>query len=153
MAGRNPKFASCPGGWGERLCPRSVMPNHSVAVDRTPNLPVGRRTTYEHPTFHLGGGHFTNKLLPPPIGGVTERRCLSKGILSQQKIRRWALTEYIFRLRSRHHQLLFKFNLLRKDCKKLQIHAWELHAAFREQCLRTIVQQVTPRLPATMSQP
>jgi len=31
-------------------------------------------------------------------------------------------------------------------------HAWELHAALKE-CLRTIVQQVTPRLPATMSQP
>jgi len=42
------------------------------------------------------------------IRGVTERHCLSKGILSQQRYRHQALTEYIFRLRSRHHQLLFK---------------------------------------------
>jgi len=42
--------------------------------------------------------------------GVTERHCLSKGILSQQRIRHQALTEYryIFRLESRHHHLLFK---------------------------------------------
>jgi len=39
---------------------------------------------------------------------VTERHCLSKGILSQQRIRHQALTEYIFPLRSRRHQLLFK---------------------------------------------
>jgi len=42
------------------------------------------------------------------IRGVTERHSLTKGILSQQRIRHQALTEYIFRLRSRHHQLLFK---------------------------------------------
>jgi len=34
--------------------------------------------------------------------------CLSKGILSQQRIRHCNLTDFIFRLQSRHHQLLFK---------------------------------------------
>jgi len=42
------------------------------------------------------------------IRGVAERHRLSKGILSQQRTRHQALTEYIFRLRSRRHQLLFK---------------------------------------------
>jgi len=40
--------------------------------------------------------------------GVTERHCPSKGILSQQRFRHYAITEYLFCLRSRHLQLLFK---------------------------------------------
>jgi len=43
-AGRSPKCASCQGGWGERSCPRSATAIHSVAADRTANLPIGRRT-------------------------------------------------------------------------------------------------------------
>jgi len=43
-AGRSLKCASCRGGWGERSCPRSVTAIHSVAADRPPNLPIGRRT-------------------------------------------------------------------------------------------------------------
>jgi len=31
---------------GEHSCPRSAMAVHSVAVDRTPNLPIERRTLY-----------------------------------------------------------------------------------------------------------
>jgi len=48
------------------------------------------------------------KFVTQNIRGVTERHCLSKGILSQQRIRHYALVEYVFRLGSRHHQLLFK---------------------------------------------
>ena len=44
VAGRSLKYASCRGGWGERSCPRSATAIHSVAADRTPNLPIGRRT-------------------------------------------------------------------------------------------------------------
>jgi len=43
-AGRSLNSASCRGGWGDRSCPRSATVIHSVAVDRTPNLPIGRRT-------------------------------------------------------------------------------------------------------------
>jgi len=32
--------------WGERSCPRSATAIHSVAVDRTPNLPIERRKLY-----------------------------------------------------------------------------------------------------------
>jgi len=46
VAGRSLKFASCRGGWGERSCPRSATAIHSVFVDQTPNLPIGRRTLY-----------------------------------------------------------------------------------------------------------
>ena len=45
-AGRTLEFASCRGVWGERFCPRSATAIHSVAVDRTPNLSIGRRTLY-----------------------------------------------------------------------------------------------------------
>jgi len=37
---------SCRVGWSERSCPRSATAIPSVAVDRTPNLPIGRRTLY-----------------------------------------------------------------------------------------------------------
>jgi len=40
--GGNLKFYSCRGCWGGRSCPRSVTTIHSVAVDRTPNLPIER---------------------------------------------------------------------------------------------------------------
>jgi len=40
--GGNLKFYSYRGGWGGRSCPRSVTTIHSVAVDRTPNLPIER---------------------------------------------------------------------------------------------------------------
>jgi len=43
-AGLSLNCASYWGGWGERSCPRSVTAIHSVALDRTPNLPFGRRT-------------------------------------------------------------------------------------------------------------
>ena len=43
-AGLSLNCPSCRGGWGER--PSSGMAIHSVAVDRTPNLPTGRRTLY-----------------------------------------------------------------------------------------------------------
>jgi len=36
----------CWGCWGERSRPRSVTAIHSLALDRTPNLPIGRRTLY-----------------------------------------------------------------------------------------------------------
>jgi len=38
------------------------------------------------------------------------KHCLSKGILSQQRIRHQDLREHIFRLLGRYHQLLFKWN-------------------------------------------
>jgi len=31
---------SCRRGWSERSCPRSATAIHSVAVERTPNLPI-----------------------------------------------------------------------------------------------------------------
>jgi len=43
-AGQSLNCASCWGDWGERSCPRSATAIHSVAVDRTPNLPIRRRT-------------------------------------------------------------------------------------------------------------
>jgi len=42
--GRSLICASWRGGWGECSCPRSATAIHSVAVDRTPNLPIERRT-------------------------------------------------------------------------------------------------------------
>jgi len=42
--------------------------------------------------------------------------CQWKEILSHQRIRHWDLTEYIFRLRSRHHQLLLKYNFFQVYC-------------------------------------
>ena len=56
-AGRNLNCASCRGGWGERSCPRNAA-IHPVAVDRTPNLPVERRTLY----------HWA---MPPPLNILT----------------------------------------------------------------------------------
>jgi len=43
-AGRSLNCASCRGGWGERSCPSSATAIHSVAVDRTTNLPIERLT-------------------------------------------------------------------------------------------------------------
>ena len=43
-AGRSLNCASCRGDWGERSFPRSTTAIHSVAVDRTPNLPIERLT-------------------------------------------------------------------------------------------------------------
>ena len=37
-------FTSSRSGWGEGSCPRSTWAIHSVAVGRTPNLPIKRRT-------------------------------------------------------------------------------------------------------------
>jgi len=51
--------------------------------------------------------------------------CLQKEILSQQRIRHWDLTEYIFRLRSRHHQLLFKQSFSRFTAKS----CWDVRHA------------------------
>ena len=45
-AGRSLKFASCRVGLGECSYPRTVTAIHLVAVDRTPNLPIERRTLY-----------------------------------------------------------------------------------------------------------
>jgi len=42
-------------GWGERSCPRSTTAIHSVAVDRSLNFPIERRTLY----------HWVSGLLPP----------------------------------------------------------------------------------------
>jgi len=47
-------------------------------------------------------GRNSNNIKEPKL------HCLWKEILSQQKIRRLDLTEYIFRLRCRHDQFLFK---------------------------------------------
>jgi len=49
-AGRSLNCASCRVGWGERSCPRSVTTIHSVAVDRTPNFSIERRTLYHWAT-------------------------------------------------------------------------------------------------------
>jgi len=38
--------ASWPGGWGDRSCPRNATVIHSVAVNRTHNLPIEMRTPY-----------------------------------------------------------------------------------------------------------
>jgi len=69
------------------------------------------------------------------IRGVTGKHCLSKGILSQQRYRHQAVTEYIFRVRNRHHQLLFRF-FSNRICyrwilKSRTKDAWDLHAALR----------------------
>jgi len=45
-AGRSLKFASCRVGLGECSYPRTVTAIHLVVVDRTPNLPIERRTLY-----------------------------------------------------------------------------------------------------------
>jgi len=45
-AGRSLNCASCRGGWGERSSLRSATTNHSIVVDRTPNLRIERRTLY-----------------------------------------------------------------------------------------------------------
>jgi len=45
-AGRSLNCVFCPGGWGERSCPRSATQIHSVAMGW-------------HPTFQFRGGHFT----------------------------------------------------------------------------------------------
>jgi len=50
------------------------------------------------------------------IRGVTERHCQSKWIFSQRRMRHLAFAGFIFCLWSRYHQLLFKVNLLLKDC-------------------------------------
>jgi len=65
--GRSLKFASCRGDWCESSCPRSVTAIPSVAVDRTPNLPFGRRTLHHWAIFLVGGWRmypFTLPLLP-----------------------------------------------------------------------------------------
>jgi len=46
--------------------------------------------------------------------------CLSKGIFSQQRIRHYDLTEYIFRLLGRRHQLLWEHHIL-------WVSAWICH--------------------------
>jgi len=45
-AGRSLNCAPCRDSWCEHSCPRSAMAIHSVAVDRTSNLPVGKQTLY-----------------------------------------------------------------------------------------------------------
>ena len=52
--GRSLKSASCQGKWGERSCPRSATAIPSVTVDRTPNLPVRRRTLHHWSMFLVG---------------------------------------------------------------------------------------------------
>ena len=46
MAGWSLNCASWQDGWGEHSCPRSATAIDSVAVDRTPNLPIERRTLF-----------------------------------------------------------------------------------------------------------
>jgi len=47
ISGRpKPELCFLTGGWGERSCPRSATTIRSVAVDRAPNLPIGRWTFY-----------------------------------------------------------------------------------------------------------
>jgi len=41
-----PEMCFCLGGWGEPSCPRSASVIHSVALGRTPNLSMERRTLY-----------------------------------------------------------------------------------------------------------
>jgi len=64
------------------------------------------------------------------------------------------LTEHIFRLRNRHHHhhLSFKYNVTERLLKAAQRMLGSCNAALST-VLRTIVQQATPRLTATMSQP
>ena len=45
-AGLSLNCASCRCGLDESFCPRSATEIHSVVMDRTPNLPTGRRTLY-----------------------------------------------------------------------------------------------------------
>jgi len=45
-AGQRLQHASYRGSWGERCGPRSVTAIYSVAVDRTPNFPIKRRTLH-----------------------------------------------------------------------------------------------------------
>ena len=45
------------GDWGERSCPRSATAIHSVAVNRTHNLPTGRRTLYHWATTRTETSH------------------------------------------------------------------------------------------------
>jgi len=63
-AGHSLNCASCWGGCGESSFPRSATTIHSVAVDRIPNLPIGRRT-------------LNHWLLPPRLWWVaaTDKRC------------------------------------------------------------------------------
>jgi len=46
IRGQRRKYVPYRGSWGERSFPRSTTAIHSVAVDRTPNLPIERRTLY-----------------------------------------------------------------------------------------------------------
>jgi len=46
VAGRSLDCASCWGGWSERTCPRSATASRSVAVDRTLNLQIDKRTLH-----------------------------------------------------------------------------------------------------------
>jgi len=83
--------------------------------------------------------------------GVTEKTLPIERNPFPARTRHYTLTEYIFRLRSGPHQLIFKSvtkRLLKSAERLLGSRMWLL-----EQCLKTIVQQVTPRLPSTMSQP
>ena len=66
------------------------------------------------------------------IRGVTEIHCLSKGILSQQRIRHQALyTEHIFRYEVGIISSYSKRNCYRKTAYSRKKDAWELHAALR----------------------
>ena len=78
------------------------------AKSRPTILLVGRTKKIFHNSIDTFCFIALTKPVTQNVRGVTERHCLTKGILSQQRIRHQALTEYIFRLRSRRHQLLFK---------------------------------------------
>jgi len=87
------------------------------------------------------------------IRGVTERHCLWKEILSQERISGTALTEYIFRLRIRHHPALIQIESVKERLLKAAQRMPGSCMQLLEQCSRTTIQRVTPHLPATMSHP
>jgi len=86
------------------------------------------------------------------IRGVTERHYLSKGILSQQESDiklLWSMCfVYEVGIVSSYSNRI-GYRKIAKAAKGMLGSCMRL----LEQCLRTIVQQITPRLPATMSQP
>jgi len=71
-AGRSLICAFCQGGSGERSCARSFAAIHSVAVDRTPNLPIERLggsntqpSNWEADTFTVELFADPTKIFPP----------------------------------------------------------------------------------------
>jgi len=97
------KYASYRGSLGERSCPRSTTASHSVAVDRTLNPPIERRTSHRRPNEMFVANACVRKCYDVELGRYWETKDTRKRIklvltiyrgFMQTFIRFWEQTQY-----------------------------------------------------------